>query len=79
MRLQKAKAEGWTRVKAKVGSIDHEHDARRLEVVREEIGDEGILMIDANQRWDVDEAIERVTKLAKFKPLWVGLTFSVNF
>lgn len=71
MRLQKAKAEGWTRVKAKVGSIDHEHDARRLEVVREEIGDEGILMIDANQRWDVDEAIERVTKLAKFKPLWI--------
>jgi len=32
---------------------------------------DGILMIDANQRWDVAEAIERVTSLAEFKPLWV--------
>ena len=38
MRLQKAKAEGWTRVKAKVGSQRHEDDARRLQVVREELG-----------------------------------------
>ena len=33
-------------------------------------------MIDANQRWDVQEAIDRVTALKEFKPLWVGL--SVN-
>jgi len=71
MRLQKAKAEGWTRVKAKVGSQRHEDDARRLQVVREELGDEGLLMIDANQRWDVAEAIERVSALAEFKPLWI--------
>ena len=30
-------------------------------------------MIDANQRWDVQEAIDRVTALKEFKPLWVTL------
>ena len=33
-------------------------------------------MIDANQRWDVQEAIDRVTALKQFKPLWVRV--SVN-
>lgn len=70
MRLRKAKAEGWTRVKAKVGSMRPEDDARRLQVVREEMGPDGLIMIDANQRWDVAEAIERVSALAEFKPLW---------
>jgi len=71
MRLQKAKSEGWTRVKAKVGSMKPEDDARRLQVVREELGSDGILMIDANQRWDVQEAIDRVSALKEFKPLWI--------
>ena len=39
MRLQNAKKEGWTRVKAKVGSQKHEDDARRLAVCREVLGD----------------------------------------
>ena len=30
-------------------------------------------MIDANQRWDVQEAIDRVSALAEFRPLWVKL------
>lgn len=29
-------------------------------------------MIDANQRWDVQEAIDRVKALAEFRPLWVS-------
>ena len=33
---------------------------------------DGILMIDANQRWDVQEAIDRVKALAEFRPLWVS-------
>jgi L-fuconate dehydratase len=32
-------------------------------------------MIDANQRWDVQEAIDRVTALAEFRPLWVSFLF----
>lgn len=70
-RLENAKKEGWTRVKAKVGSQNHADDARRLQVCREVLGDDGILMIDANQRWDVQEAIDRVTALKEFKPLWI--------
>ena len=36
-------------------------------------------MIDANQRWDVQEAIDRVTALKEFKPLWVGLSAQTIF
>ena len=32
-------------------------------------------MIDANQRWDVQEAIDRVTALKQFKPLWVRILY----
>ena len=39
MRLEKAKKEGWTRVKAKVGSQRHADDARRLAVCREVLGE----------------------------------------
>ena len=65
-----AMAEGWTHFKVKVGASPEE-DARRVAMVREEIGDERTLMIDANQRWDVAEAIERVLALRQFKPLWI--------
>ena len=63
-------ADGWTHFKIKVGAAP-EDDARRLRVVREEIGPDRRLMIDANQRWDVNEAIERVQALAHFRPWWI--------
>jgi L-fuconate dehydratase len=63
-------ADGWTHFKVKVGAAPDE-DARRLRVVREEIGNQHRLMIDANQRWDVNEAIERVRALAGFHPWWI--------
>jgi len=49
-------AQGWTHFKMKVGR-DLEEDMRRARVIREEIGAERTLMMDANQVWDVDEAI----------------------
>ncbi|XP_034026764.1 mitochondrial enolase superfamily member 1 isoform X1 [Thalassophryne amazonica] len=61
---------GWTKFKVKVGA-DFEDDIRRCSLIREIIGPNNILMIDANQRWDVQEAITWVSKLAKFKPLWI--------
>ncbi|XP_043921170.1 mitochondrial enolase superfamily member 1 [Protopterus annectens] len=61
---------GWTRFKVKVGA-DLEDDIRRCKLVREMIGPNNIMMLDANQRWDVKEAIDWVSKLAQFKPLWI--------
>ncbi len=65
-----AVAEGWNHVKVKVGA-NLEDDVRRLRVVREEIGPERKLMLDANQKWDVDEAIEWMGHLAPFDPWWI--------
>ncbi|MGH0152341.1 UNVERIFIED_CONTAM: hypothetical protein FKN15_022206, partial [Acipenser sinensis] len=66
----KALEDGWTSFKVKVGA-DLPDDIRRCKLIREMIGTDNTLMIDANQRWDVQEAIEWVSKLAEFKPLWI--------
>ncbi|MBI1842824.1 MAG: L-fuconate dehydratase [Verrucomicrobia bacterium] len=61
---------GWNHFKIKVGR-DLGDDLRRCRIIREEIGWERSLMIDANQVWDVSQAIEWVRALAHFKPLWI--------
>lgn len=63
-------AAGWTHFKIKVGA-DLEDDKRRCRIVRETIGSERRLMVDANQRWDVQEAVDWMRELAEFKPLWI--------
>ena len=63
-------AAGWSHFKIKVGA-DLTDDVRRAALVREEIGPERRLMIDANQRWDVDEAIAWTRALARFDPWWI--------
>jgi L-fuconate dehydratase len=67
---REALAAGWTCFKLKVGA-DLEDDKRRCSIVREEVGPDRFLMIDANQRWDVPEAIRWVRALAGFKPVWI--------
>eukprot|EP00794_Sanderia_malayensis_P004719 gene4719-5342_t len=62
--------DGWTRFKIKVGA-DIEDDKRRCQLVRQEIGWDSTLMMDANQRWDVGAAVERMSELKQFKPLWI--------
>lgn len=64
------KARGWSHFKIKVGR-DLEDDLRRCRVLRDEMGPEARMMIDANQVWDVPEAIEWVGALAKFDPWFV--------
>ena len=65
-----ALAEGWTMFKIKVGrSI--EDDLRRAQIIREEIGPDRKLMMDANQVWDVDQAIAHMARLAVFNPWWI--------
>eukprot|EP00071_Canis_lupus_P055837 XP_848625.1 mitochondrial enolase superfamily member 1 isoform X1 [Canis lupus familiaris] len=61
---------GWTRFKVKVGA-DLQDDVRRCRLIRNMIGPEKTLMMDANQRWDVPEAVKWMSKLAEFKPLWI--------
>uniref|UniRef100_A0AAZ3PQA6 Mitochondrial enolase superfamily member 1 n=1 Tax=Oncorhynchus tshawytscha TaxID=74940 RepID=A0AAZ3PQA6_ONCTS len=62
--------DGWTKFKVKVGA-DLKDDIRRCSLIRQMIGAHNTLMIDANQRWDVGEAITWVTRLAEYKPLWI--------
>ncbi|MET8145627.1 L-fuconate dehydratase [Sphaerisporangium sp. NPDC005288] len=66
---REAVAEGWTHVKLKVGA-DVEDDVRRLSIAREELGGR-TLLIDANQVWDVPQAIEWVNRLASYEPMWI--------
>ncbi len=63
-------AEGWSHFKLKVGR-DLADDIRRCRVVREEIGPDRVLMIDANQIWEVDQAIAWVRELAEFRPWFI--------
>ena len=67
---REAKAAGFKHMKIKVGA-DLEDDMRRAAIIREEIGPEIRLMMDANQKWDVDEAISNMEKLKKFDPWWI--------
>ena len=63
-------AAGWRHFKVKVGE-DLDADLRRVGIVREEIGPDRFLMIDANQAWDVDQAIDWVRALAPSRPWWI--------
>jgi len=61
---------GWDHFKIKVG-CDLDDDLRRCAVIREEIGSDRKLMVDANQVWDVDEAITWIKPLLQFDPWFV--------
>jgi L-fuconate dehydratase len=65
-----ALAEGWTHFKLKVGGTP-EDDLRRARLLRNTIGPDNKLMMDANQKWDVGEAIERTKRLAEVDPWWM--------
>lgn len=67
---REALVEGWTHVKLKVGGTA-ENDRRRAAIMREELGPGIRIMMDANQRWDVDEAIARTRDLSVFDPWWM--------
>ncbi|MEM7812203.1 MAG: enolase C-terminal domain-like protein [Planctomycetota bacterium] len=67
---RQALAEGFEIFKLKVGD-DLEDDKRRAAIIREEIGPDRKLMIDANQRWEVRQAIDWVNELKQFNLWWV--------
>ncbi|WP_425843597.1 enolase C-terminal domain-like protein [Agrococcus sp. TSP3-2-1] len=65
-----AVVDGFGMIKLKVGG-NLEDDRRRLALVREALGADFPVAIDANQRWDVPEAIEWLQQLAEFEPWWI--------
>jgi L-fuconate dehydratase len=68
-RCREAIADGFTHFKMKVGG-DPRDDIRRAALVRDAIGPDRRLMVDANQKWDVGEAITRIRELAPFDIWW---------
>ncbi|MBB2697440.1 L-fuconate dehydratase [Rhizobium phaseoli] len=67
---QEAIDAGFNHIKMKVGR-DLEDDIRRLRIAREVIGPDRYLMIDANQVWEVGQAIDWVKALAPAKPFFI--------
>ena len=67
---QEAVAEGFGQIKLKVGA-DLAADIHRMRLARETVGPDIRIAIDANQRWDVGEAVSWITALAPWDPWWV--------
>ena len=68
--VRQAVGDGFRHVKMKVGQ-NPEDDARRAALIRDVLGGDGSLMMDANQVWGVDEAIAAVRVLSRYEPLWI--------
>ncbi|MFG2834069.1 enolase C-terminal domain-like protein [Streptomyces zaomyceticus] len=67
---EEAVAAGFTQIKLKVGA-DLADDVRRCRAARAAVGADVRLAVDANQRWNVTEAIEWTRALAEFDPYWI--------
>ncbi|MEU8383351.1 enolase C-terminal domain-like protein [Streptosporangium sp. NPDC048865] len=71
VRLSKeAVADGFGLIKLKVGA-DPAEDARRVRLAREAVGPDVRIAVDANQAWNVGQAIERMAALAEFDLYWI--------
>ncbi|WP_395243532.1 L-fuconate dehydratase [Agromyces sp. MMS24-K17] len=67
---REAVADGYPQIKLKVGA-DLDDDRRRLAIARNAVGPGYPIAVDANQRWDVADAIAWMTALAEFEPAWI--------
>ena len=67
---RRALDEGFTQIKLKVGA-DRGDDVRRLRLAREACGPDVRIAVDANQRWEVGEAIDWMAELAPYDPYWI--------
>jgi L-fuconate dehydratase len=67
---REAVADGFTQIKLKVGA-SLEDDVRRMRTARETVGDGIRIAVDANQRWDVQPAIDWMRELAPYQPYWI--------
>ena len=62
---------GFTAMKLKVGAKDHSHDVRRSFMVREAVGENVRIMLDANQAWPLPQAIDACLVLKEMNPFWI--------
>ncbi|PIM67149.1 fuconate dehydratase [Streptomyces sp. JV178] len=67
---EQAVADGFTQIKLKVGA-DLADDVRRMRAARAAVGSKIRIAIDANQRWNIGEAVEWTRALAEFDPYWI--------
>jgi len=64
-------ARGFRAIKMKVGRPSLREDVERVRAMRAHLGAEFPLMVDANMRWSVDEAIRAARALAPLEPVWL--------
>ena len=69
--IKKAMDSGFTAMKLKVGSKEVDRDIRRARLVRKTAGDNAIIMFDANQQWNLPQAIIMCEKLKELNPFWI--------
>lgn len=69
--VKRAVAEGYTAMKLKVGSPDPLRDIRRAHLVRETAGEEAKIMLDANQQWNLPDAVNICRQLQSMNPYWI--------
>jgi L-fuconate dehydratase len=67
----RAMGQGFRAFKLKVGSAEEARDLRRAAMLREAVGEGGIVMFDANQHWNLAAAMRMCGELARFQPLWI--------
>ncbi|WP_405936000.1 fuconate dehydratase [Streptomyces sp. NBC_00726] len=67
---EQAVADGFTQIKLKVGGRV-EDDVRRMALARAAVGPGVRIAVDANQRWDVPDALARMAALAPYDPYWI--------
>ena len=67
---EEALAAGYEQIKLKVGA-NLDDDVRRLRIAREVCGPAIRIAVDANQRWDVDDAVRWIEALAPYEPWWI--------
>lgn len=63
--------QGFAAMKLKVGSRDADRDVRRANLIREEVGAGVRIMLDANQAWNLPQALKICSRLDQIKPYWV--------
>jgi L-fuconate dehydratase len=67
---EQAVADGFEQIKLKVGG-DLDDDVRRLKLARAAVGPGIRIAVDANQRWDVPDALRWLSALAPYEPHWI--------
>lgn len=68
---RRALANGFTAMKLKVGSRDPERDLHRAAIVRETVGGDARVMVDANQQWTLPQALDICQRLRGINAFWI--------